>query len=257
MPTKRPDQLPEGEDFDFEDILMIEKNPNSGSRQLLKAEMRDFMISALKTDPQRMGSNAILGLQSKFDWLIAQMDKITESSILNIDNYDDFESPSKNEEGNYITPTPTPTTTPSITPSSTPLDPNQPKPSPTPTPTPTQTPKPLTKELQLEIQGSKGQILNLPFEYLPSTHGYSDWRIKNGTETDNIYIIYNGYFPSEFIPSGAGERLSTLNKISKNRLSIETVIIGPTEDFLETEGLVRSTQGLIDGSTLRLSIILF
>jgi len=257
MPTKRPDQLPEGEDFDFDDILMVEKNPESGSRQLLKAKMRDFMISALKTDPQRMGSNAILGMQSKFDWLIAQMDKITQSPILNLDNYDNFDSPSKDEEKVYITPTPTPTITPSITPSSTPLDPNQPKPSPTPTPTPTSTPKPTTKEFEIEIKGSKGQILNLPFEYLPSTHGYSDWRIKNGTETDNIYIIYNGYFPNEFKPSGVKERLSILNKISNDRLSIETVILGPNDDFLDTEGFIRSTQGLIDGSTLKFSIVLF
>lgn len=257
MPTKRPDQLPEGEDFDFDDILMVEKNPESGSRQLLKAKMRDFMISALKTDPQRMGSNAILGMQSKFDWLIAQMDKITQSPILNLDDYDNFDSPSKDEEKVYITPTPTPTVTPSITPSGTPLDPNQPKPSLTPTPTPTSTPKPTTKEFEIEIKGSKAQILNLPFEYLPSNHGYSDWRIKNGTETDNIYIIYNGYFPNEFTPSGAKERLSRLNKISNDRLSIETVILGPNDDFLGTEGFIRSTQGLIDGSTLKFSIVLF
>lgn len=262
MPTKRPDQLPEGEDFDFEDILMIEKSPDANSRQLLKAKMRDFMISALKTDPERMGSNAILGMQSKFDWILAQMEKISESPILNIDNYDNFDSPSKQNDQIYITPTPsltpslTPSTTPTVTPSTSSLAPGQPRPSVTPTPTPTATPKPLTIEVEVEIKDSKPQIVDLPLQYLPFNYGYTNWRIKNGNETDNIYLVYNGYFPNSFTPSGANERLSALNKLSDTQLKIETVLLGEADDFLGTEGLFITTQGLIDGSTIKFSIIL-
>ena len=84
MPVKRPDQLPEGEDFNFEDILMVEKSPDSNERKLYKTKLREFMESALKMDPERIGSNAVLGLQSKFEWLIEQMDKISQSPVLDI-----------------------------------------------------------------------------------------------------------------------------------------------------------------------------
>ena len=129
MPTKRPDQLPEGEDFDFDDILMVEKDPDSPDRKLYKTTLRELMEAALKIDSERMGSNAIVGTQSQFDWLIEQMNKIQESNITNVDSYENYDSPTKELEESYVTPTPTPT--PSITPtvSATPADPNQPKPS--------------------------------------------------------------------------------------------------------------------------------
>jgi len=38
MPTKRPDQLPEEDDFSFEDILMVEKFPDSEQRRLYKTK---------------------------------------------------------------------------------------------------------------------------------------------------------------------------------------------------------------------------
>jgi len=60
MPTKRPDQLPEEDDFSFEDILMVEKFPDSEQRRLYKTKLRNFIESALKFDSERAGSNAIL-----------------------------------------------------------------------------------------------------------------------------------------------------------------------------------------------------
>ena len=71
--TTKPVEEIEGEDFDFDDILMVEKDANSENRKLYKTQLRELMRSALKMDPERMGSNAVLGMQSKFDWLIEQM----------------------------------------------------------------------------------------------------------------------------------------------------------------------------------------
>lgn len=249
MPTKRPDQLPDGEDFDFEDILMVEKDPETSERKLYKSTLREFMDAALKIDPERMGSNAIVGMQSKFEWLIEQMEKIEASSLIDVDSYKDFDSPTKELEESYTTPTPTPT--PSITPtiSATPADPNQPQPSPSVTPTPTSTPQSLTKELEVELNDFHVQILELPPQFLPEVHQYSTWRIKPGQDTDNVYTIFSGFFPNSFQPSVLKERLLTLKKISETQLKIETALI---DDF----GQIFSIQGLKNGSTIKFTIIL-
>ena len=101
MPTKRPDQLPEGEDFDFEDILLVEKFPDSEQRKLYKTQLRKLMASALKIDPERMGNNAILGYQSKFDWLIKQMELLSSKGYLGIQEYHDYNSDTKDQEKQY------------------------------------------------------------------------------------------------------------------------------------------------------------
>lgn len=265
MPTKRPDELPEGEDFDFEDILMVEQEPNAENRKLLKAKIRDFMSSALSMDPERMGANAILGMQSKFNWMLEQMEKLSESPLIDIQDYDDYDSPEKDKEQSYVTPTPTPTPsiTPTITPtpsvSPEPIDPSVPRPSPTPTPTPSVSGKPLEKELMVEIDGPRTPLFDLPFEFSPFAHGYSNWRIKGGEDTDNVYVIYNGFFPDEFNPSGAQERLSTLRKDANGQLTVYTVIPGEDIVFLgtATSGPPQSTQGLVRNSNLKFTIVLY
>lgn len=255
MPTKRPDQLPEGEDFDFDDILMVEKDPDSSDRKLYKTTLRELMAAALKIDPQRMGSNAIVGTQSEFEWLIEQMKKIQASNITNVDSYDDFDSPTKELEESYVTPTPTPTPSITVTPITTSLPPT----TPNPTPTPSATPRAATKTFTLTIEGPQSQVLKLPIEYSPDVHGYSDWKIEPGQDTDNVYLVFNGYFPDSFQPSGVGEKLSVLKKYSQKEIFIQTAIPGSTTEFFGTsvEGPSRSTQGLIEPSKITFRITLF
>lgn len=253
MPTKRPDQLPEGEDFDFDDILMVEKDPDSPDRKLYKTTLRELMEAALKIDPQRMGSNAIVGTQSEFEWLIEQMKKIQASNITNVDSYDNFDSPTKDLEQSYITPTPTPTPSITVTPIFTSIPPS----TPNPTPTPSSTPRPPTKSFLVTIKGPQPQNLNLPIEYSPKIHGYNDWRIDNGQDTDNVYIVYNGYFPVSFTPTSAGEKLSILRKSSPTQLNIQTVIPGNNIEFLGIEGPIKSSQGLIEPSEVTFRVTLF
>ena len=248
MPTKRPDQLPEGEDFDFDDILMVEKDPDSPDRKLYKTTLRELMEAALKIDPQRMGNNAIVGTQSQFDWLIEQMNKIQASNITNVDSYDDFDSPTKDLEQSYVTPTPTPT--PSITPtaSATPADPNQPKPSPSVTPTPTATPRPATISRQITIEGRQNVIIPLPEEHKPDKYGYNNWSIKAGQDTDNVYFNYFGLFPDLFRPSSMGEKLMSLIQVDQDFLRVEV-------GLLDSIGNLKSTQGLTSSSDITFTII--
>jgi len=207
MPTKRPDQLPEGEDFDFEDILMVEKFPNSESRKLYKAKLRNFIESALKMDPERIGSNALLGLQSKFDWLIDQMDTLAEANAFNIEKYSDYDSNVKREESKYIIPTPS--VTPSFTPTPSPTLP-QIIPSTTPTPTPSSTPA--ADQVFITINGSTPPVFDLPPNYLPKLKGYNDWFILDDSSTENISPYFRGNKPFSFTPSSAGEYLSLFSK---------------------------------------------
>ena len=266
MPTKRPDELPdfpEDQDLSFEDILMVEKNPNNSLRKLYKSKLRKLIKDGLRMDPERMGTNAILGMQSKFDWLISQMEKIIDSPLFELEPYSEYNSPSKEQEAPYISPTPTPTpsitptATPQVTPSSTPIPPGQPRPSPTPTPTPTQTPKAKQIELQVSITGNRPQIVDLPASYLPQNYGYSNWAIKNGSATQNIFSSFSGFRPDSFVSSGAEEKLSALNKVSETQLSIETVLLSEPDELIGDEGYILSSQGMIDGSTLIFTILLF
>jgi hypothetical protein len=254
MPTKRPDQLPEGEDFDFDDILMVEKDPDSPDRKLYKTTLRELMEAALQIDPQRMGNNAIVGTQSEFEWLIEQMKKLSDSPIVNVNDYSEFDSPTKELEQSYITPTPTPsasvlpTPTPTPTVSTSARDPNAPIPSTTPTPTPSVSPKPLEKELQIEIKGRQDIVLLLPEQYKPERFGYSNWRIKPGQDTDNIYINYIGFFPDEFINTGLNEKLLSLIQVNNESLRVEV-------GLLDGDNLLLSSQGLIEGSILKITLI--
>lgn len=266
MPTKRPDELPdfpEDQDLSFEDILMVEKNPNNSLRKLYKSKLRKLIKDGLRMDPERMGTNAILGMQSKFDWLISQMEKIIDSPLFELEPYSEYNSPSKEQEAPYISPTPTPTpsitptATPQVTPSSTPIPPGQPRPSPTPTPTPTQTPKANQIEVQVSLTGNRPQIVDLPASYLPQNYGYSNWTIKNGSTSQNVFSGFSGFRPDSFVSSGAEEKLSALNKVSNTQLSIETVLLSEPDELIGDEGYILSSQGMIDGSTLIFTILLF
>jgi len=254
MPTKRPDELPEGEDFDFEDILMVEQEPNAENRKLLKAKIRDFMSSALSMDPERMGANAILGMQSKFNWMLEQMEKLSESPLIDIQDYDDYDSPEKDKEQSYVTPTPTPTPsiTPTITPtpsvSPEPIDPSVPRPSPTPTPTPSVSGKPLTKLVTFFVKDFHSAIFEIDPSYLPEVHGYNNWNFVNGQDSDDVYLLFSGYFPKKFNPSLMGEKLLTLRKLNATEIKLEVALL---DDF----GRVQNIQGLKNNSSLEIDII--
>ena len=168
MATKRPDQLPSGKDFEMNDLVMIEKDPDTQERKLVKTSLSDFMGSALKFDPLRFGKNPITGFQSQFGWLMESMNTLSEMNMLSssIDPYSQSSDPT---EGAHM-----PTPTPSATPSSTPLIP----PTPTPTITPSITPTPSSPSMIAERsiifsgQDSNGLIARqIPNEYMPEYIG--------------------------------------------------------------------------------------
>lgn len=243
MPTKRPDQLPEGEDFDFNDILMVEKFPNSESRKLYKTKLRTFMESALKMDPERMGQNAILGLQSKFEWLVQQMETLAEANAFDIQKYSDFESDSKSNENEYIPPTPS--ITPSLTPTPTPSK-DFIQPSPTPTPTPSATP-PQT-DYQITVNGSTSSFFDLPNNYLPQKFGFTSWEIVPGNASNGISPYFQGTRPDNFQPSLGGEKLSLFTRdSSSDSLIVRTHIIRnegdeDNEEILNMGGIQNNSQ---------------
>lgn len=248
MPTKRPDQLPEGEDFNFDDILMVEKDADSSSRKLYKTQLRKFMESALKMDPERMGSNALLGLQSKFDWLIDQMNTLAEANAFNIEKYSEYDSNVKREELKYIIPTP------SITPSWTPTPSAtlpQIIPSTTPTPTPTSTPA--ADQEFITINGSTPPVFDLPPNYLPKVKGYNNWFILDGSSTQNISPYFRGTKPFSFTPSSAGEYLSLLSKGSEGDTIIARTHIIRNEGDEDLEELI-NLGGLQSNSSITLQI---
>lgn len=247
MPTKRPDQLPEGEDFDFEDILMVEKFPDSESRKLYKTQLRKLMESALQMDPQRMGENAILGMQSKFDWVIEQMNKLSDNNIINVDRYEEFNSPSKEQEKPFITPSVTVTPTPSSTP---PLDPSIPRPSMTPTPTPTTSSKPPTMEKKVNLIGSLNKVVPLLSEYRPESYGYNSWRIKAGQNNQRTTLDFSGFFPDSFEPIDRFEYLAELKKLDHRHFYIVVA-------YLDSDGLTDVETGLPPNSKIEFTIIFY
>jgi hypothetical protein len=247
MPTKRPDQLPEGEDFNFEDILMVEKFPDSESRKLYKTQLRKLMESALQMDPQRMGENAILGMQSKFDWVIEQMNKLSDNNIINVDRYEEFNSPSKEQEKPFITPSVTVTPTPSSTP---PLDPSIPRPSMTPTPTPTTSSKPLTMEKQITLEGPLNRVCPMPNQHHPLSNGYNQWKIKAGQDNKNTTLFFVGFFPDNYKPNVEFEKLSIFRKIDNKHFELTT-------EYLDELGLTSSEQGLPPSSEITFTIIYY
>ena len=241
MPTKRPDQLPEGEDFDFEDILMVESEPNSNERKLYKAQLRKLMESALKLDPERIGNNPVLGYQSKFDWMIAQMEKLANSQTANIEKYEDFQSTSKQQEQPFVTPTPS--KTPSVTPSI--------------TPTPSASPPSQFKYFDITFVGPKSDVISLPLQYLPEEHGFTTWEIVNGDENENIYEKFNSFKPVSFNPSTLGEKLFAVTFNNENNIIAVNVmkyreIVNP---FTGTITLVEDDiSPLINGSSITIRI---
>jgi len=258
MPTKRPDQLPEGEEFDFEDILMVEKDPNSSGRSLHKAQLRKLMQSALKMDPERLGENAILGLQSKFEWVIAQMEKLSDTQIANIEKYENFNSETKNKENSFITPTPSPSITPSITPSLTPLSDGEIRPSHTPTPTLTPTPSltPETyKDIVITFNGPMAPVVPIPDQYSPSQNGFTKWEVIEGGSSLNLYKDYNDASPVSFNPSDLQEELFEVKK----ELDNIKIMVMKFEDFFdffsgETFKLETDVSGLVASSSIQIKI---
>lgn len=244
MPTKRPDQLPSGQNFSFDDILMVEKNPDGSDRELNKTTIRDFMQSAVQLDPERVGENPILGLQSAFEWMVEQMNSLAENPINAVTSYNDFDSPSKDSEQSYITPTPTPTTSITPTPSTTPNK----SPTPTPTITPTPSKTPFSKRTQITFNGPQPQSVALPISYLPEARGFSSWKIIGGQANDNTSLVnFVGYFPDSFTPSALNEVLIYVNKQSDTHVQISSAI----ED---EEGTIEVVEGLFDNASITFTI---
>ena len=64
MPTKRPDQLPdipEDDDINFEDILMVEKSPDTNLRKLYKAKLRGIDGRWIKNGYRKNGRKCNFG----------------------------------------------------------------------------------------------------------------------------------------------------------------------------------------------------
>ena len=134
MPSIRPDQLPSGQNFDFDDIMMIETNPHNSNRKLNQISIRDFCKTASLFDPAQGNSNFLVGLQSQFEWMFAQMNEMAKPNSGPIVPFSAFKSNNPNlPDIAGVSPTPTPSMTVTPTPTVTPNIP----PSPTPTPTPT------------------------------------------------------------------------------------------------------------------------
>ena len=236
MPTKRPDQLPSGENFNFEDILMVEKDPDSSDRKLNKVTIRDFMKVASEFDPNRVGENPILGFQSSFQWMVEQVNTLSKNPINGITPYNEFESEIKNAEMTHVTPSPTPTTSISPTPTLTPFRTPLPTPSVTPTPS-----KQFARRVQLTLNGPQPQFVSLPVNYLPEARGFTSWSILGGQANDNVSLVnFNGYFPDSFTPSALNEVLIFVNKTDNEHIQISSAVEDEDGDIEFTEGLFES-----------------
>ena len=250
MPTKRPDQLPSGQNFSPDDIIIVESKPDSAARKLLKSTVRDFMNSANEFDPSRVGQNNVIGFQSKFEWMVAQMQAIENSSYaenLNITPYEEFESAAKALEQSAITPSATPSITPTITPSLTPFF--------TPSATPSPTPTPSQREVQVTLAGPTISRFDLTPDLLPQTRGYTNWELKAGQDTSNVALAgFFGLFPDSFTPSAMGEKLFTLNKLEgTNAVHIDTATItaNPNSPFFPITTL---HGGLLASASIKFTI---
>ena len=193
MATKRPDQLPSGSDFEMNDLLMIEKDPDTFDRSLVKTSISDFMGSALKFDPERFGQNPITGFQSQFKWLMESMNALSQQPAFEstVNPYASVQAADPDEAA--LLPTPTPT----YTPSATPLIP----PTPTPTVTPSITPTPSTptfiRQNAITIEGSNDItriVRNIPNELMPEYIG--DYEYGGGilAATGWEFISNQGYY---------------------------------------------------------------
>lgn len=244
MPTKRPDQLPSGQNFDFDDILMIEKNPDGSDRELNKATIREFMKSATQLDPERVAESPILGLQSAFEWIVEQINILAVDPVSPVSPYENFDSPNKDSEQAFITPTPTPTQSSTPAPTTTPFK----TPTPTPTATPTPSKQPLPKRTQITLNGPLPQIVSLPTQYLPEARGYQSWRIIGGQDSSSTSLTnFFGYFPDSFTASALSEVLIVINKIDEGHIKISS---GVEDD----DDAIQLLGGLFDEASITFTI---
>jgi len=244
MSTKRPDQLPSGSNFGMQDIVIVEKNPDSSSKSLEKATISDFMGSALKFDPKRIGQNAITGSQSQIEWLISGMNTLAASNTNSLSNYSSYSQSNPGAEAPYVTPTPSITTTPTITPTvSVSATPNaSPPPTPTITPTPSTSRPSSTK--QITFSGPMPKFVIMPPEHRPEAYGFTSFSLFNNTSTTgNISEDFDGFLPDSFNPSQLGETLLQFEKFpgQDNLLIVATFLIDELNDIYDVQGLINSS----------------
>ena len=239
MPIKRPDQLPSGSSFSFDDILLVEKDPNSDGKVLFKATLRDFMKSALQLDPERMGANPIIGLQSKFEWVVDQVEALGKNPLYPVSSYEGYVSDGKSSDDQYTSPTPTSTVTPTVTPSSTPFK----SPTPTPTLTPSITPSPNTSEKQITLKGYLNETILLPQEHLPKNNGYSEWEIKEGSVEVGLSTYFEGVKPDSYSPTQLGEKLFTFKRLNEGEDFVFLNVVYDEDDHKKifVQGLERES----------------
>ena len=283
MATKRLDQLPSGSDFDMNDLVMIEQDPDTFDRKLVKTSLSDFMGSALKFDPERFGQNPITGFQSQFQWLMSSMNTLSNMSLLSetLDPYAEVQA-ADSTESQYL-PTPTPSITastssliPSLTPTITPTV--------TPTITPTQSTPSMISTQQITFNGAEAEdliALEIPNEYMPefigdyrlggqvlratgwdfvSNFGYynqNDPTEPENYETTPFFDVYKfpeyEAYPYNFTRSSLGEKLYRFAKLEygnnlSNRVAIAVVPQGADGyDF-------KTPTPLIDGSSITFTI---
>lgn len=250
MATKRPDQLPSGSNFGMQDIVIVEKGPSLSSKSLEKATISDFMGSALKFDPKRIGQNAITGSQSQIEWLISGMNTLASSNTNALSNYSSYSQSNPGEETPYITPTPSITTTPTITPTvSVSATPNT-SPAPTPTITPTPSTSKPSSTKQITLLGPMPKFVIMPLEHRPEAYGFTSFNLFNNNSTSsNINAAFQGLLPDSFGPSQLGETLLQFKKFpgEDNLLIIETYL----EDL---ENGIYDMQGLINSSSITFTV---
>lgn len=224
MSTRRPDELPEITEIDFNDILMIEVFPDDPEkRKLGKITLRNFLTIAQQYDTEKGANNLLKGYQSQFDWMFNTLQELAKPASGPVDTYEDFLS--ENDDILEAPPLPSPSKTPSptATPSATTTPGRSKTPTPTRTPTPTKTPPSTTQEIVIEgpIFGYEYQ---LPQKYLPSSLGFSNFYIVNDPDFAPIEEFV-GRTPKAFTPSGLGERLYIVEKIAnRNALRIATIV---------------------------------
>lgn len=199
MATKRPDQLPSGNNFDFDDLLMVEKNPNQIDRELLKTSISDFMDSALKFDPERFGENPITGFQSQFKWLMETVQTLTELPSLKdeVDSYEEVQRQDPVEK--QFLPTPTPSITP--TSSRTQPPPASPLPSLTPTPTPSRPSFIANQSITFSVTNAAEEAFitkTIPNQYMPEFIG--DYKFGGGVlrATGWEFVSNEAYYSGNF-----------------------------------------------------------
>ena len=281
MATKRPDQLPSGTNFEMNDLLMIEKDPDTFDRSLVKTSISDFMGSALKFDPERFGQNPITGFQSQFQWLMTSMNTLSNVGLLSdaIDPYSSVQQQDPNEAQYLPTPTPsiTPSNVPIITPSATPPI--------TPSITPSSTPASFIQTKQFTFSGTNDNNLiarEIPTEDMPEYIGNyrfgggvkqaTGWEFASNmgyyfqndpndpSEYDNSpfldqdeppFPVYNA-FPDNFTKSVLDERLYRFEKAEYGADNSNLVAVSVVT-FQQSEYSSLQTP-LLDGSSITFTI---